>query len=118
MENVKTGKKVYDVTLNQMDPKKVIALRKLLQGPKYKADKKEVDELFDTFTEGREIIGGFFTALGRRLDPAILSDFSKSIRANINNVVDRGYEVFSRNAGQSTVADNYKPTKIRLKELF
>ena len=42
--------------------------------------------------------------MGRRLDPAILSDFSKSIRANINNVVDRGYEVFSRNAGQSTVA--------------
>jgi len=118
MENVRTGNKVYDVTLNQMDPKKVIALRKLLQGPKYKADKKEVDKLFDTFTEGRELIGGFFTAIGRRLEPELLADFSKAVRANINNVVDRGYEVFSRNAGQSTVADNYKPTAIRLKELF
>ena len=118
MENVKTGEKLYNVTLNQMDPKKVRALRKLLEGPKYKADPKEVDKLFNTFTEGRELIGEFFTSIGRRLDPDVLKDFNKSLRDNINNVVDRGYEVFSRNAGQSTVAKNYEPTKIRLKELF
>ena len=125
-ENVKTGNKLYNVTLNQMDPKKQIALRKLLQGKKYKADPKEVDKLFDTFTEGREMIGEFFTAIGRRIDPDIYKEFNKSLRDNINNVVDRGYEVFIRNQGgrfvkgnkQTTVANNYPPVKTALKELF
>ena len=118
MENVKTGKKLYNVTLNDMDPKAQIALRKKLQGPKYKASKEEVDKLFNTFSEGRELMGEMFTAIGRRLTPEVLKDFNKALVKNINNVVDRGYEVFSRNAGQLTVAKNYEPTKIRLKELF
>ena len=59
-----------------------------------------------------------FTSIGRRISPDILEDFEKALRENIKNVVDRGYSVFQKNRGQTTVAANYPPTKAILKETF
>ena len=117
MENVKTGKQIYNVALNEMDPDKVMAFRnKLIK--EYKADPKDVTDLFDTFSKGRDRIGELFTAMGRRIRPDMIEDFNKGIRENINNVIDRGYEVFKNNRAQTTVANNFPPTKAVLKETF
>ena len=62
MESVKvidpaTGKpkQLYNVTLNDMDPKKVEAFGKKLID-EYKATPKQVTDLFNTFTKGRDVI--------------------------------------------------------------
>ena len=124
MESVKvidpaTGKpkQLYNVALNEMDPKKVEAFRKKLIN-EYKADPKEVTNLFDTFTKGRDTLGEMFTSMGRRIRPDMVADFEAGLRENINNVVDRGYNVFKNNRGQKTVAGNYPPTKDILRETF
>jgi len=124
MESVKvidpaTGKpkQFYNVTLNEMDPKKVEAFGKRLID-EYKATPKQVTNLFDTFTKGRDKFGEFFTSIGSRLRPDIIEDFEKALRENIKNVVDRGYSVFQNNRGQKTVAGNYPPTEAVLKDTF
>ena len=116
-ENVKTGKQLYNVVLNEMDPDKVKMFRdKLIKT--YKATPKQADDLFNTFTKGRERIGELFTSIGRRLRPDSLEEFSIALKDNISNVVDRGYSVFKNNRGQTTVAQNFPPTKDVLKETF
>ena len=49
-----------------------------------------------------------FTLMGSRLTPSALEDFQKVIPKQINDVLDRGYEVF-KNSPMS-VADNYGPS--------
>ena len=116
-ENVKTGKQLYNVVLNEMDPDKVKMFRdKLIKT--YKTTPKQADDLFNTFTKGRERIGELFTSIGRRLRPDSLEEFSIALKDNISNVVDRGYSVFKNNRGQTTVAQNFPPTKDVLKETF
>jgi hypothetical protein len=116
-ENVKTGKQLYNVVLNEMDPDKVKMFRdKLIKT--YKTTPKQADDLFNTFTKGRERIGELFTSIGRRLRPDSLEEFSIALKENISNVVDRGYSVFKNNRGQTTVAQNFPPTKAVLKETF
>jgi len=116
-ENVKTGNRLYNVVLNEMDPTKVKAFRnKLIKT--YKATPKQADDLFNTFTKGRERIGELFTSIGKRLRPDSLKKFSNALKQNINNVVDRGYSVFKNNRGQTTVAGNFPPTNTVLKETF
>ena len=46
--------------------------------------------------------------MGSRLTPAALEDFQKVIPKQINDVLDRGYEVFKNNP--MSVADNYGPS--------
>ena len=49
-----------------------------------------------------------FTLMGTRLTPSALEDFQKVIPKAINDVLDRGYEVFKNNP--MSVADNYGPS--------
>jgi hypothetical protein len=46
--------------------------------------------------------------MGSRLTPAALEDFQKVIPKQINDILDRGYEVFKNNP--MSVADNYGPS--------
>ena len=117
MQNVKTGNQLYNVTIDQMDPAKVAALRKTLQ-TKYKAKPEQVTDLLDTFTAGREKFAEQFTSIGRRFTPEAWDNFTKELPKYLNDIVDRGYSVFRNNRAQKTVALNYPPTKAVLKETF
>jgi len=114
-----TGKsensQLYNVTLDAVDPQKLKTFRnKLIKT--YKAEPKQVTDLLNTITGGREVFGEMFTELGRRITPDSYGLFQKSLKESLNRVVDRGYSVFRNNAGQDTVAKNYPPTKDVIKK--
>ena len=111
----KTGKDLYDVQIDRMDPKKVAALRKLLR-TKYKADPEDIKDLLSNFVTARSKWGELFTSMGRRFNPEALEQFEKMLPNYINDVLDRGYDVFKNNKNQWTVANNYRPTKEVIKE--
>ena len=113
--NTKTGKDLYDVQIDRMDPKKVAALRKLLR-TKYKADPEDIKDLLSSFVTARSKWGELFTSMGRRFNPEALEQFEKMLPKYINDVLDRGYDVFKNNKNQWTVANNYRPTKEVIKE--
>jgi hypothetical protein len=95
------------VTLRTIDPDKVIDFSNDLIN-NYKADPKDVAELVQNFNDMRGTWSELFTLMGSRLTPAALEDFQKVIPKQINDVLDRGYEVF-KNSPMS-VADNYGPS--------
>ena len=53
--------------------------------------------------------GRLFSMMGNRLTDDALEDFQKVIPEALNDVLDRGYEVFKNNP--MSLADNYKPSK-------
>jgi hypothetical protein len=95
------------VTLRTIDPDKVIDFSNDLIN-NYKADPKDVAELVQNFNDMRGTWSELFTLMGSRLTPSALEDFQKVIPKQINDVLDRGYEVF-KNSPMS-VADNYGPS--------
>jgi hypothetical protein len=107
---ITTGKKLYNVEIEPMDPVKVNNLRDELINT-YKATDEQVTDLLDLFSEGRSRIGTLFTSMGRRFTPKALKDFEQVLPKTINNVIDRGYNVFKNNQGQTELAKNYPPTK-------
>lgn len=111
----KTGNQLYNVTMDPMDSKKVEALRKKLI-EKYKANPKDVEDLLNRFTQGRAKFAELFTAMGRRFTPEALQTFEEILPKYINDVLDRGYNVFKINKGSLDVAENYRPTKQIIKE--
>jgi hypothetical protein len=98
-----TGK----VTLRSIDEKKITEFSNDLIN-NYKADPKDVAELVENFNDMRGTWSELFTLMGSRLTPSALEDFQKVIPKQINDVLDRGYEVF-KNSPMS-VADNYGPS--------
>jgi len=111
----KTGKQLYDVQIEPMNPTKVANLKKLLKN-KYKADPEDIKDLIGTFITARSKWGELFTSMGRRFNPEALGQFEKMLPKYLNDVLDRGYDVFKNNRGQWTVANNYRPTKAIIKE--
>jgi hypothetical protein len=95
------------VTLRSIDPDRVIDFSNDLIN-NYKADPKDVAELVQNFNNMRGTWSELFTLMGSRLTPAALEDFQKVIPKQINDVLDRGYEVFKNNP--MSVADNYGPS--------
>jgi len=95
------------VTLRTIDPDKVIDFSNDLIN-NYKADPKDVAELIQNFNDMRGTWSELFTLMGSRLTPSALEDFQKVIPKQINDVLDRGYEVFKNNP--MSVADNYGPS--------
>jgi hypothetical protein len=95
------------VTLRSIDADKVTEFSNDLIN-NYKADPKDVAELVQNFNDMRGTWSELFTLMGSRLTPAALEDFQKVIPKQINDVLDRGYEVF-KNSPMS-VADNYGPS--------
>jgi len=95
------------VTLRNLDSDKVIDFSNDLIN-NYKADPKDVAELVKNFNDMRGTWSELFTLMGSRLTPSALEDFQKVIPKQINDVLDRGYEVF-KNSPMS-VADNYGPS--------
>ena len=114
MKNTKTGRTIQQVTMEPIDAAKEEAFRKTLKG--YKASDKQIQDLFDTITGGRDQFGEMFTGIGSRLTPKSFVAFRDVLKENLNNVVDRGYQVFKNNAGQLSVAKNFSPTDDVLKE--
>ena len=110
----KTGKQLYDVQIDPMNTTKVENLKKLLK--KYKADPADVQDLLGHFVSMRSKWGELFTSMGRRLNPEGLAKFEEMLPKYLNDVLDRGYDVFKKNAGQWTVAKNYPPTKVLINE--
>ncbi len=109
----KTGKQLYNVEIESIPTAKKEALRKLLKS-KYKADEKDITKLFNQFDTIRDTWSDLFTTMGRRLTPAALKDFETMIPKYINDVLDRGYDVFRNNP--ITIADNIRPTNTLIKE--
>jgi hypothetical protein len=95
------------VTLRSIDEKKITEFSNDLIN-NYKADPKDVAELVENFNDMRGTWSELFTLMGSRLTPAALEDFQKVIPKQINDVLDRGYEVFKNNP--MSVADNYGPS--------
>ena len=112
-EEFKTGKQLYNVELLPINPKQKEALRKELID-KYKADPEDVTKLFNEFGNVRDRWSELFTIMGRRLTPEALKEFEEMLPKYINDVMDRGYEVFKENP--ITLADNIKPVKSEIKE--
>jgi len=95
------------VTLRTLDPDKVIDFSNDLIN-NYKADPKDVAELVQNFNDMRGTWSELFTLMGSRLTPSALEDFQKVIPKQINDILDKGYEVFKNNP--MSVADNYGPS--------
>ena len=114
-DKFKTGKQLYDVQIDQMDPTKVANLKKLLKN-KYKASDEDIKDLLGHFVGMRSKWGELFTSMGRRLNPDGVTRFEEMLPKYINDVLDRGYDVFQKNAGQLTVAKNYPPTRAIINE--
>jgi hypothetical protein len=76
-----TGKKLYNVEIEPMDPVKVNNLRDELINT-YKATDEQVTDLLDLFSEGRSRIGTLFTSMGRRFTPKALKDFEQVLPKN------------------------------------
>ena len=70
--------------------------------------------MFNRMGEVRDRWGELFTVMGRRLNPESLKSFEDMVPKYINDVLDRGYEVFRNNP--ITFADNIRPTKTLIKE--
>ena len=113
--SIKTGRTIQEVTIEAVDPVKADAFKKILKN-KYKATPKQTEELFNTITAGREKFGELFTGISDRLNPESWVKFQKILTSSLNDVVDRGYDVFRNNAGQLSVAKNFPPTEAVLKE--
>ena len=109
----KTGKQLYNVEIESIPTAKKEALRKTLKN-KYKAKNEDITKLFDQFDTIRDKWGELFTVMGRRLTPQALKDFEKVIPKYVNDVLDRGYDVFRNNP--ITIADNIRPTNTLIKE--
>ena len=95
------------VTLRSIDADKVTEFSNDLIN-NYKADPKDVAELVENFNDMRGTWSELFTLMGSRLTPSALEDFQKVIPKQINDILDRGYEVFKNNP--MSVADNYGPS--------
>ena len=109
----KTGKQLYDVQLGPINAQKKEALRKILKN-KYKTSDEDITKLFDQFDAVRGRWAELFTAMGRRFTPESLKQFEKMLPKYINDVLDRGYEVFKNNPIK--VAENLRPTKELIKD--
>jgi hypothetical protein len=109
----KTGKQLYNVEIESIPTAKKEALQKLLK-TKYKAKQEDITKLFNQFDTVRDTWSELFTLMGRRLTPTALKDFEKMIPKYINDVLDRGYDVFRNNP--ITIADNVRPTNTLIKE--
>tara|TARA_Y100000401_G_scaffold39994_1_gene30383 strand:- start:13 stop:4116 length:4104 start_codon:yes stop_codon:yes gene_type:complete len=81
---------------------------------KYNANSADVEELFKNFNKMRSTWSELFTLMGTRLTSEALKDFQTVIPGAINDILDRGYEVFKNNP--MSVADNYPPTKAIIDE--
>ena len=108
--NTKTGKQLYDVQIDRMDEAKVNKLRGILKDT-YKADEEDIKDLLGSFVSFRGKLGELFTSMGRRFTPESLETFEEMLPKYINDVVDRGYDVFKNNKTQWSTALNYAPTK-------
>jgi len=108
--NTKTGKQLYDVQIDKMDEVKVKKLRKILKDT-YKADEEDIKDLLGSFVGFRGKLGELFTSMGRRFTPESLKTFEDMLPKYLNDVVDRGYDVFKNNKTQWSTALNYAPTK-------
>jgi hypothetical protein len=113
--NTKTGKQLYDVQIDKMDEVKVKKLRKILKDT-YKADEEDIKDLLGSFVGFRGKLGELFTSMGRRFTPESLETFEEMLPKYINDVVDRGYDVFKNNKTQWSLASNYPPTKEIIKQ--
>ena len=111
----KTGKQLYDVQIDPMNTAQVKNLEKTLI-KKYKADPADVKDLLGHFVSMRSKWAELFTSMGRRLNPDGLAQFEEMLPKYLNDVLDRGYDVFKKNAGQWTVAKNYPPTKVLIND--
>jgi hypothetical protein len=112
----KTGKQLYNVELLPMNQTKKETLRKALKN-KYKANDKQITELFDEFDTIRGTWGELFTIMGRRLTPESLKSFETMIPKYINDVLDRGYE-YVKATGRNPIqlANNNRPSATLIKE--
>jgi hypothetical protein len=77
----------------------------------YKADPKDVAKLVDNFNDIRGTWSELFTMMGGRLTDDALKNFQETIPQAINDVLDRGYDVFQKNSGTLEIAANYRPSK-------
>lgn len=109
----KTGKQLYNVEIEPIPFEKKDALRKELVN-KYKADPEDVTKMFNQFDRVRDKWSELFTVMGRRFNPEALKSFETMLPKYINDVLDRGYEVFRNNPIR--LADNIRPTKQLIKE--
>jgi hypothetical protein len=106
-------KKSLTVELEPMNLDKIKNFKdKLINN--YKANSSDVDSLINNFSEMRGVWEGLFTSMGRRLTPEAVVDFQSTLKNSMNDILDRGYEVFKNSP--ISVADNYAPTKAIIKE--
>ena len=106
-------KKTLQVELEPMNADKLKSFKESLIN-NYKANSNDVTNLINNFSEMRGVWEGLFTSMGRRLTPDALQDFQSTLTSSINDILDRGYEVFKNNP--MSVADNYAPTKAIIKK--
>ena len=119
-KQTKTGDQIFELKLKGMDETKLNNFKKKLKDT-YKATDEQIDQIFLNMNGMKLQTEKLFTSMGRRLTPDSLEQFQKTLPAKINDIMDRGYDVFQKNAGIRRIkglpiAENYAPTKIIIKE--
>ena len=121
VKQTKTGEKIFDLKLKDMDQTKLDKFKETLKNT-YKASDEQINQLELNMNGMKLQTEKLFTSMGRRLTPDSLAAFQEALPAKINDILDRGYAVFQKNsgirrkAGVEGLVDNYAPTAAIVKE--
>ena len=121
IKQTKTGEKIFDLKLKDMDQGRLDKFKETLKNT-YKASDEQIDQLILNMNGMKLQTEKLFTSMGRRLTPDSLAAFQEALPRKINDVLDRGYSVFQKNAGirrragVEGLVDNYAPTAAIVKE--
>jgi len=102
-----TGKGFGKVTFGNMDPAKVAAAKKILKDNG--ASESVIKEIFDDLNTMRDGWGDMFSALGSRMDPKDIGEFTKLFGQRFKNYLGSTYEIFQNKSILPFL--NYKPSE-------
>ena len=120
VKQTKTGEKIFDLKLQDMDIPRLNKFKKKLKDT-YRASDEQIDQIVLNMNGMKLQTEKLLTSMGKRLTPDALEQFQKTLPGKINDIMDRGYDVFQKNAGIRRIAglpiaENYAPTDIIIKE--
>jgi hypothetical protein len=112
-----TGKKIFNVTFDEMDQSKIDAFKNKLV-TKFQANSNDVDEIVNTLKDVRSGWGSLFSAAGKRLEKNSLEDFKSLMKEKVPNFLNSSYKIFDDKISKTgfQLANNYQPPRALITE--
>jgi hypothetical protein len=112
-----TGKKIFNVTFDEMDQSKIDAFKNKLI-TKFQANSSDVDEIVNTLKDVRSGWGSLFSAAGKRLEKNSLEDFKSLMKEKVPNFLNSSYKIFDDKISKTgfQLANNYQPPRALITE--